>query len=64
MCSSDLALEAEDPELAEIANLRYFAGLSIESVSQVLGTSSRTINRDWNVARAFLFDFINRTREP
>ena len=57
------ALETEDPDLAEIVNLRYFAGLSIEAVAQVLGTSSRTINRDWGVARAFLFDHITRTRE-
>mgnify|MGYP000933121308 CR=1 FL=1 len=48
------ALEAHDSGLAEIVHLRYFAGLSVEEVANATGVSSRTINRDWLVARAWL----------
>lgn len=48
------ALESHDPELANIVGLRFFAGLSIESVASLLGVSPRSVNRDWNVARAWL----------
>jgi RNA polymerase sigma factor (TIGR02999 family) len=48
------ALEAHDEALAEIVHLRYFAGLSVEEVAHAVGVSSRTINRDWLVARAWL----------
>lgn len=48
------ALEAHDPGLAEVVHLRYYAGLTLEETAKVLGVSSRTINRDWLVARAWL----------
>jgi len=34
--------------------LRYFAGLSIEQVAEVLGVSVPTVNREWKLARALL----------
>jgi RNA polymerase sigma factor (TIGR02999 family) len=39
----------------KVVELRYFAGLSIEEVAQVLELSTATIERDWEKARAFLF---------
>ncbi len=48
------ALEAQDGELAEVVQLRYFAGLSIDQTAEVLGVSARTVDRNWKVARAFL----------
>lgn len=48
------ALQAHDPELAELVHLRYFAGLSVEEVAQALNVSGRTVNRDWQVARSWL----------
>lgn len=48
------ALRKEDPDLAEIVQLRYFAGLTIEQTGEVLGISGRTVDRHWRVARAFL----------
>src|SRR3954466_1351752 len=48
------ALEKQDPELAELVSLRYFAGLSVDQAAAALGLSARTIDRDWAVARAFL----------
>jgi len=48
------ALEAEDPRSAEVARLRFFAGLSVEDVSQALDVAPRTVARDWAFARARL----------
>jgi RNA polymerase sigma factor (TIGR02999 family) len=47
-------LQLEDPELAEIVNLRYFAGLTTQEVAWALDVSTKTIDRRWNVARAWL----------
>ena len=47
-------LEAHDPSMAAIVHLRYFAGLSVEQVAQATGVSTRTVNREWFVARAWL----------
>jgi RNA polymerase sigma factor (TIGR02999 family) len=47
-------LQAEKPHLAEIAMLRYFAGLSADETAAVLGMSPRTLAREWRFARAWL----------
>jgi len=47
-------LEAQDPRLAEIVRLRFYAGLGVEETAQALGLSERTVRRDWTVARAWL----------
>ncbi|MCP3902973.1 MAG: sigma-70 family RNA polymerase sigma factor [Planctomycetes bacterium] len=43
-----------DPEQARIVELRFFAGLTVEETAQLLGTSVRTVHRDWAMARAWL----------
>jgi RNA polymerase sigma-70 factor (ECF subfamily) len=48
-------LEALDPRLARIVELRYFGGLSEQEVARVLGVSRSTITRDWHTAKAWLF---------
>jgi RNA polymerase sigma factor (TIGR02999 family) len=48
------ALQAEEPRLAEIVLLRYYAGLSVEEAAAVVGESERTVFRDWRRARAWL----------
>jgi RNA polymerase sigma factor (TIGR02999 family) len=47
-------LQAEKPHLAEIALLRYFAGLSTDETAAVLGVSTSTLARQWRFARAWL----------
>lgn len=47
-------LEGEAPRAARIVELHYFAGLSLPQVAEQLGISTRTVNREWRFARAFL----------
>ena len=42
------------PRQSRVVELRFFGGLSVEETAEVLGTSLRTVKRDWNVARAWL----------
>ena len=48
------ALRAEDPRLAEIVRLRFFAGLSVPETAALLGVSERTVKGEWAFARAWL----------
>ncbi|MEZ6015548.1 MAG: ECF-type sigma factor [Planctomycetota bacterium] len=43
-----------DPDLERVVELLYFAGLTAAEAARVLGCSSRTVERDWRAARAFL----------
>ncbi len=52
-------LAAEEPAVAEVVKLRYFAGLTIDQTAQVLGVSVRTANRHWAYARAWLYQQLN-----
>jgi RNA polymerase sigma factor (TIGR02999 family) len=47
-------LAAMDPRLAEVVQLRFFAGLSVEQVAEATGSSARTVKRDWSFAKAWL----------
>ena len=44
-------LGAEDARLAEIVQLRYYVGLSIEETANVIGALPSTLKRDWRLAR-------------
>lgn len=58
LLSLDEAL-AELGEISErqsqIVELRYFGGLTMVEIATVLGVGKRTVDRDWNIARAWLF---------
>lgn len=47
-------LEGADPELARLVEWRFFAGLSVEEIAELVGVSDRTVKRRWRAARAFL----------
>jgi RNA polymerase sigma factor (TIGR02999 family) len=47
-------LESTDPRAAQVVELRYFAGLSLEDAAETLNVARRTIDRDWRFARAFI----------
>lgn len=47
-------LRERSPEAAELVRLRFFAGLTVEETAATLGTSERSVQRDWVYARAQL----------
>jgi RNA polymerase sigma factor (TIGR02999 family) len=44
-----------DPRLVQVVEMRYFVGLSHDEIAQTLGLSTRTIERDWERARSYLY---------
>lgn len=51
-------LKSFDPRAAEIVELRFFCGLSREEIAERLGITVRTVQRDWEAARAWLLSAI------
>lgn len=49
-------LAAAAPRLAQVVELRYFAGLTEAEVAEVLGVTERTVRRDWDKARLLLHE--------
>lgn len=47
-------LERVSPHAHRLVDMRCFAGLSISAIAQLRGVSARTIEREWEKARAFL----------
>lgn len=54
------ALATLDPKQGQLVELRFFAGLSIEDTSRVMGLSPATVKREWATARAWLYGEMNR----
>jgi RNA polymerase sigma factor (TIGR02999 family) len=48
-------LASFDARKSQLIELRFFAGLSAEETAEVLGSSLRTVAREWSLARAWLF---------
>jgi RNA polymerase sigma factor (TIGR02999 family) len=48
------ALATVDPRKAQVIELRFFGGLSVEEAAEVLKVSPDTVMRDWRLARAWL----------
>jgi RNA polymerase sigma factor (TIGR02999 family) len=58
----DAALEklAEiDPRRGRVVELRFFGGLDVEETARVLQVSTDTVVRDWRIAKAWLFRYLN-----
>lgn len=58
----DEALEKlgrHDPDQQRIVELRFFAGLTVEETAHVLERSPRTVKREWQLAKAWLFRELN-----
>lgn len=47
-------LEAIDSEKSRMVELRFFSGLSVEETAEVMGVSPRTVDRQWQTAKAWL----------
>ena len=48
-------LGAQDPRKVQIVELRYFGGLTVEETAQFLKLSRRSVEREWTVAKAWLY---------
>lgn len=55
-----IALAKLNERQARIVELRFFGGLSIDEIGEVLGVSARTVDGDWSMARAWLHRFLTR----
>jgi RNA polymerase sigma factor (TIGR02999 family) len=53
-------LARRDERAAQVVRLRFYAGLSVDEVAETLGTSVRTVLRDWAFARVWLFTEISK----
>jgi RNA polymerase sigma factor (TIGR02999 family) len=54
-----LSLAAIDERKSRIVELRFFGGLSVEETAETLKTSTRTVMREWSMAKAWLYKTIN-----
>lgn len=52
-------LSKDHPRHARVAELRYFAGFTLDETAEVLGVGRATVTRDWGVARALLLDLLD-----
>ncbi len=48
-------LEQQEPDVGRVVRLRFFAGLSIDQIAELLQIAPRTVDRRWHFARAWLF---------
>ncbi len=53
------SLQEFDHRKAQIVELRYFTGMTIQETAEILETSPATVKRDWDFAKAWLFREIN-----
>jgi RNA polymerase sigma factor (TIGR02999 family) len=57
-------LAERSPRHAQVVELRYFAGLSVEQTAEALAVSPRTVKSDWAMARAWLFSELRAMHSP
>lgn len=48
-------LERENPRAAEIVELRFFAGLTVDQAAEIMGLAPRTVELEWRATRAWLY---------
>ena len=56
-------LEALDPRQAQIVELRFFGGLTIEEIARLLEISPATVKREWAVAKLWLRQALSQDKE-
>lgn len=58
------SLAERDPRRSQVVELRYFGGLNNEEIAGVLNVSENTVTRDWNMARAWLYQQLSENATP
>lgn len=56
-------LAEHNPRMAQGVELRFFGGLTVTEVAEVLGTSVRTVEREWTRAKAYLLESLDFRNE-
>lgn len=54
------ALAIADAQQCKIVELRYFGGLNIEEIAQILNISTATVSREWKMAKLYLLHSLNK----
>jgi RNA polymerase sigma factor (TIGR02999 family) len=57
-------LADQDPNLAEVVKLRYFAGLTLAQIAEIRGVCRRTVDRHWALGRAWLYREMSDGESP
>lgn len=57
-------LKEKNARQAQVVELRYFGGLSVEQIASMLGIAPRSVKRDWALARMFLYRELNPGAAP
>jgi RNA polymerase sigma factor (TIGR02999 family) len=57
-------LAQQDARKAQVVELRFFGGLTVEETADVLGVSPETVHRDWKFARAWLLEMLASGAPP
>ena len=52
-------LSEKDPRLGKIVECKFFGGLTIEETAEALGMAKRTVERDWQRARTYLYKMLH-----
>jgi RNA polymerase sigma factor (TIGR02999 family) len=55
------ALAVQDPRKSQIVELRYFGGMTVEETAEFLKLSPRTVEREWTMAKAWLYRALSGT---
>ncbi len=50
-----------DPQQSRVVELKYFGGMTLEETAEVLGVSRATVIREWRMAKAWLYDELNKS---
>jgi RNA polymerase sigma factor (TIGR02999 family) len=58
------SLETIDPVQARIVELKFFGGLTIKEIAEVMGIGHATVEREWKLAKAYLKRELTRTKGP
>ena len=58
------SLEKIDPDQARIVELKFFGGLTIKEIEEVMGIGHATVEREWKLAKAYLKRELTRTKAP
>ena len=54
-----LRLQTVDSKRAEIVEMRYYGGLTLQEIAEVTGKSPSTVKRNWRISKAYMAKFIS-----